>query len=178
LGVADLAMKMTNLREEKKSDGKKKKTIMGIPKYSPAEYAGTKKSSEAILILTEGDSAATTAISGRSVVGHERYGIFPLKGKILNVKDISAAKKTANAELTALKQIIGLETGKDYKDNKSLRYGRIMIMTDQDVDGSHIKGLLMNLFHTDWHSLLKLPFLCCLLTPLLKATKGSQTLCF
>jgi len=165
-------------RDAKKTDGKKKVSIRGIPKLDDALWAGTARSSECTLILTEGDSAATTAISGRSVVGHERYGVFPLKGKLLNVKDISVAKKTANTELAALKQIIGLETGKDYKDSKSLRYGRIMIMTDQDVDGSHIKGLLMNLFHTDWLSLLKLPFLCCLLTPLLKATKGSQTLCF
>jgi len=165
-------------REAKKTDGKKKVSLRGIPKLEDALWAGTAKSSECTLILTEGDSAATTAISGRSVVGNERYGVFPLKGKLLNVKDVSVAKKTANTELAALKQIIGLETGKDYKDCKSLRYGRIMIMTDQDVDGSHIKGLLMNLFHTDWLGLLKLPFLCCLLTPLLKATKGAQTLCF
>lgn len=165
-------------RDAKRTDGKKKSTVRGIPKLDDALWAGTAKSTECTLILTEGDSAKTTAISGLKVVGRERYGVFPLKGKILNVKDISAAKKTANAELTAIKQILGLEAGKVYTDMKQLRYGRIMIMTDQDVDGSHIKGLLMNLFHTDWPSLLKLGFVCSLLTPLLKATKGKETLCF
>ena len=128
--------------------------------------------------MTEGDSAATTAISGLKVVGRDRYGVFPLRGKLLNVKDISAAKKTANAELTHIKQILGLVHGKSYSDVKQLRYGRIMIMTDQDVDGSHIKGLLINLFHTDWPSLLHLPFICCMMTPLLKATRGKTTMAF
>jgi hypothetical protein len=62
--------------------------------------------------------------------------------------------------------------------HQKFRYGRVMIMTDQDVDGSHIKGLLINLFHTEWPQLLRLGFLCCLMTPLLKATKGSETRCF
>ncbi len=165
-------------RDAKKTDGKKRSTVRGIPKLDDATWAGTNKSVECTLILTEGDSAKTTAISGLKVVGREQYGVFPLKGKILNVKDISADKKMQNTELTHIKQILGLETGKVYTDLKQLRYGRVMIMTDQDVDGSHIKGLLMNLFHTEWPSLLRLGFLCCLMTPLLKASKGSQVLCF
>ena len=178
LAEAQLLFEAKTTRDAKRTDGKKKSSVRGIPKLEDAIWAGTAKSAECTLILTEGDSAATTAISGLKVVGRERYGVFPLKGKIMNVKDISIVKKTANTELTNIKHILGLESGKIYTDIKQLRYGRVMIMTDQDVDGSHIKGLLMNLFHTDWPSLLRLGFLCCLMTPLLKAFKGTRTLCF
>lgn len=178
LDEAQTIMDAKNQKEAKKTDGRKRSVLRGIPKLEDASWAGTPKSGECTLILTEGDSAASTAIAGLKVVGSDRYGVFPLKGKILNVKDVSVAKKTANQELTYIKQILGLEHGKEYTDIKQLRYGRIMIMTDQDVDGSHIKGLLMNLFHTEWPSLLKLGFLCCMMTPLLKATKGPHTLCF
>lgn len=160
-------------KEAKKNDGKKRSTIHGIPKLKDATWAGTAKSAECTLILTEGDSAATSAVSGLQIVGCERYGVFPLKGKLLNVKDISLVKFNANEELTAIKRILGLEQGKVYRDTRSLRYGRIMVMADQDHDGSHIKGLLMNLFHTEWPSLLQLGFICSLLTPIIKATKGS-----
>jgi len=172
LDEAQAALDAKNARDTKKTDGKKRSTVRGIPKLEDATWAGTAKSAECTLILTEGDSAATTAISGLKVVGREKYGVFPLRGKLLNVKDISAAKKTANTELTHIKQILGLVHGKNYSDIKQLRYGRIMIMTDQDVDGSHIKGLIINLFHTDWPSLLRLDFICCMMTPLLKASKG------
>jgi DNA topoisomerase-2 len=178
LDEAQAALDAKNARNTKKTDGKKRSTVRGIPKLEDATWAGTAKSEECTLILTEGDSAATTAISGLKVVGRERYGVFPLRGKLLNIKDISAVKKTANVELTHIKQILGLVAGKNYTDLKQLRYGRIMIMTDQDVDGSHIKGLLINLFHTDWISLLKLDFICCMMTPLLKAVKGGKTMCF
>ena len=178
LDEAQAALDAKNARDTKKTDGKKRSTVRGIPKLEDATWAGTAKSDDCTLILTEGDSAATTAISGLKVVGREKFGVFPLRGKLLNVKDISAAKKTANAELTHIKQILGLVHGKTYTDVKQLRYGRIMIMTDQDVDGSHIKGLLINLFHTDWPSLLKLNFLCCMMTPLLKAVRGTRTMSF
>jgi len=178
LDEAQAALDAKNARDTKKTDGKKRSTVRGIPKLEDATWAGTAKSGECTLILTEGDSAATTAISGLKVIGRDRYGVFPLRGKLLNVKEISATKKTANAELTHIKQILGLVAGRVYSDVKQLRYGRIMIMTDQDVDGSHIKGLLINLFHTDWPSLLKLDFICCMMTPLLKATKASKTLSF
>jgi len=178
LEEAQALLEAKTAKDAKKTDGKKKSTVRGIPKLDDATWAGTAKSAECTLILTEGDSAKTTAISGLKVVGRDKYGVFPLKGKILNVKDISVDKKLKNQELTYIKQILGLEAGKVYKDLKQLRYGRVMIMTDQDVDGSHIKGLLMNLFHTEWIELLRLGFLCCLMTPLLKATKGAQILSF
>ena len=166
-------------REAKKSDGRKSSTVRGIPKLEDATWAGGPKSVECTLILTEGDSAASTAISGLKVVGRERYGVFPLKGKILNVKDATIEKKTKNDELTRIKRILGLEHGRSYKDVSKLRYGKVMIMTDQDVDGSHIKGLLINLFHTEWPELLRLGFLCCMMTPLLKASRaGGVTKCF
>ena len=158
-------------KDAKKTDGSKRKTLRGLPKLEDALWAGTAKSPEATLILTEGDSAAASAIAGLAVVGRERWGVFPLRGKMLNVKDISQEKFNKNEELTAIKKILGLEQGKVYTATTSLRYGRVMIMTDQDHDGSHIKGLLMNFFHTFWPSLLKKGFLCCLATPLLKMTK-------
>jgi DNA topoisomerase-2 len=181
IGLLEEAQHILNakqMKEAKKTDGKKKATVRGIPKLEDALWAGTAKSTECTLILTEGDSAASTAISGLKVVGRERYGVFPLRGKLLNVKDAVLAKKTNNAELNQIKQILGLEYGKKYAKLEQLRYGRVMIMTDQDVDGSHIKGLLINLFHTEWPALLKMGFLCCLMTPLLKVTKGSTTLSF
>ncbi len=166
------------LKDAKKTDGKKRSTVRGLPKLEDAHWAGTAKSKECTLILTEGDSAATSAISGLSIVGRDAWGVFPLKGKLLNVKDISLKKFTDNEELTAIKRILGLEHGKVYKSLSELRYGRIMIMADQDHDGSHIKGLVMNLFHTEWPTLLKEGFVCTLKTPLLKATKGNEVISF
>jgi DNA topoisomerase-2 len=166
------------MRDAKKTDGKKRTTLRGIPKLEDALLAGTDKSPECTLILTEGDSAATSAISGLNVVGREKWGVFPLRGKLLNVKDISIQKFNANEELTAIKRILGLEHGKTYTDVRQLRYGRVMIMADQDHDGSHIKGLVKNLFHTEWPSLLQRGLICTLLTPLLKASKGGQVVPF
>jgi len=181
MGLLDEAQAILDARmakEAKKTDGAKKKTIRGIPKLEDALWAGTAKSSECTLILTEGDSAATSAISGLKIVGRESWGVFPLKGKMLNVKDISQIKFNQNEELTAIKKILGLEQGKKYSSVKDLRYGRVMVMADQDLDGAHIKGLLMNLFHTEWPSLMKLGFICSLATPLLKAMKRNDTLSF
>jgi DNA topoisomerase-2 len=181
LGLLDEAaalLEAKQARDAKKTDGKKRSTLRGIAKLTDAEWAGTAKSKECTLILTEGDSAATSAISGLLIVGRERWGVFPLRGKLLNVRDVSAKKMMENEEITAIKKILGLETGKVYSDTKDLRYGRIMIMADQDHDGSHIKGLVMNLLHSEWPSLLKTDFVCSLMTPIIKATKGKEVLPF
>jgi DNA topoisomerase-2 len=178
LEEAKFLLEAKSMRETKKTDGKKRSVIRGMTKLEDALMAGTAKSKECTLILTEGDSAATSAISGLKEVGRERWGVFPLRGKLLNVRDITVQKFNANEELTAIKKILGLEQGKQYKDVSELRYGRVMVMADQDHDGSHIKGLLMNLFHAEWPGLMHAGFLCTLLTPILKATKGKSTLSF
>jgi DNA topoisomerase-2 len=181
LGLLDEAMAILDAKankDAKRTDGSKKKTIRGMAKLVDALWAGTAKSGECTLILTEGDSAATSAITGLSVVGREKWGVFPLKGKMLNVRDVSADKFAKNEELTAIKKILGLEQGKKYADLKALRYGRVMVMADQDLDGSHIKGLLMNLFHAEWPELMRIGFICSLATPLLKATRRSEVLSF
>ena len=167
-------------KENKKTDGQKRSKIRDIPKLDDANWAGTRKSEQCVLILTEGDSAKTMAISGLSVVGRDKYGVFPLRGKVLNVRDATKTQIMNNSEVTNLKKILGLETGKAYTDTKSLRYGSIMIMTDQDHDGSHIKGLLINLFHALWPSLLTLDkqFITSMITPILKVTKGKKCLSF
>jgi len=181
LGLLDEAAAILDAKankDAKKTDGTKKKTLRGMPKLVDALCAGTAKSSDCTLILTEGDSAASSAIAGLAVVGREQWGVFPLRGKLLNVRDVSADKFAKNEELTAIKKILGLEKGKVYKDIKSLRYGRVMVMADQDLDGSHIKGLLMNLFHAEWPSLMHSGFLCSLATPLLKASRRSDVVSF
>ena len=178
LEEAQAAMEAKSAKDAKKTDGTKRKTLRGFPKLEDALWAGTAKSVDCTLILTEGDSAATSAICGLNVVGRERFGVFPLRGKLLNVKDISQEKFNKNEELTAIKAILGLRQGQKYKDKTSLRYGRVMVMADQDHDGSHIKGLLMNLFHTEWPGLMQMGFICSLATPLLKATRRNETVSF
>ena len=181
-GIIDRVMSLNSIKDTKalsKSDGKKKSTIRGLPKLDDANFAGTCRSKETTLILTEGDSAKSMAISGLSVVGRDKYGVFPLKGKVLNVKDAPLQKIGDNEEINNIKKILGLHSGKEYTDLNELRYGRIMLMTDQDHDGFHIKGLLFNLFHTLWPSLLKNnAFMCCMVTPIVKVTKGKNVVSF
>ena len=166
-------------KEMKKSDGKKATRLTGIPKLDDANDAGGRNSEHCTLILTEGDSAKALAVSGLSVVGRDRYGVFPLRGKLLNVRDASHDQIMNYAEINHIKQILGLRHGTAYESAKSLRYGHIMIMTDQDHDGSHIKGLLINFLHAHFPSLLKIPgFLVEFITPIIKATKGKNSKVF
>ncbi|GIY81258.1 DNA topoisomerase 2-alpha [Caerostris extrusa] len=166
---------------EKKCSGKKHSKLRGIAKLEDANDAGTKNSIDCTLILTEGDSAKSLAVSGLGVVGRDKFGVFPLKGKILNVREASHKQILENQEINNIIKIMGLQYKKKYEsmdDLKTLRYGRLMIMTDQDQDGSHIKGLLINFIHHNWPSLLRLPFLEEFITPIVKASKGNEEKCF
>ena len=182
LGIVEKILEAQSIKDAKdnsKTDGKKQSRITGIPKLDDAVYAGTAQSSKCTLILTEGDSAKAMALSGLSQEQRKFFGVYPLKGKILNVKDTSDSKVEQTKEIAELKKIIGLVSGKKYADTSSLRYGSIMIMTDQDYDGSHIRGLLINLFHELWHELIKIPgFLSYMATPIVKANKGKETKVF
>ena len=153
----------------KKSDGSKKCKIIGIPKLDDANWAGSAKSDQCTLIITEGDSAKALAVAGLSVVGRDRFGVFPLKGKPKNVRGASVPKLESNKEFSDLKKILGLKQGEEYTNTKKLRYGRLMIMTDADLDGSHIKGLVLNMFEYFWPSLLRIGFVVALVTPVIKA---------
>lgn len=121
------------------------------------------------------NSASSTAVEGFSVVGRDYFGSFPLKGKPLNVRDASLKKVHENDEIKNIISTLGLEFGRKYKSTRDLRYGKIVIMTDADVDGNHIKGLIINLFDTYWKELLQLDFIYEFITPIVKVTKGKET---
>ena len=179
--LIERAMKLCDFKETlglQKISGKKTYSVRGIDKLDDANKAGTSESLKCTLILTEGDSAKALAVAGLSVIGRDYYGVFPLRGKVLNVRDISMKKVTDNHEISSLVKIIGLKFGKN-KDKsdilKELRYGKIMILTDADVDGSHIKGLLINLFQVFWPELLNIPgFILSLATPIIKVKKNNS----
>ncbi|KAJ7171777.1 DNA topoisomerase II [Mycena crocata] len=159
----------------KKTDGTKRSRLTGLPKLSDANNAGTKYAKDCTLILTEGDSAKSLAIAGLSVVGRDNFGVFPLRGKLLNVREARHDQIMKNEEIQAIKKIMGLQHAKDYTNTASLRYGRLMIMADQDHDGSHIKGLIINFLDHFYPSLLKLDqFLVEFVTPIVRVTKGKQ----
>lgn len=182
LGVMDAALSLNEVKElkgAKKTDGAKSRTLRGVPKLMDANYAGGPKSDQCTLILCEGDSAKAGIVSGLTKEDRNFIGVFPLKGKLVNTRDIHQSKINNNQEITNIKKIVGLVTNKRYEDpkivKKSLRYGKILIMTDQDLDGSHIKGLCVNMFHSQWHDLIKLnDFLGFMNTPIIKATKGKR----
>lgn len=169
-------------KELSKTDGRRNQgRIMGIQNLDDANKAGTREASRCTLILTEGLSAKALVVSAFSVIGRDYYGCFPLRGKLLNVREASHKQIMDNNEITNLKKILGLQQGKKYNEEtiKTLRYGRVMIMTDQDHDGSHIKGLLLNFFDHFWPGLLQIPgFLLQFITPIVKIRKGNQKMLF
>ena len=167
--------KLKAMAELKKTDGKKRSNLKDVEKLVDAHWAGTKKSNQCRLFLTEGDSAKAFAISGMSVIGKERFGVFPLRGKLLNVREAKLSQLANNEEIKNIKQILGLKQNKKYKDTSELRYGGIIILTDSDVDGSHIKGLVMNFIHYFWPSLMQIDgFIQSMATPIVKAWKTSD----
>jgi len=186
MGVMEMACSLTEakeVRQLKKTDGAKTKHIRGIANFMDANLSGGPQSRDCILILCEGLSAMSGIVSGLSSEDRNYIGIYPLKGKMLNVRGEVAKKIGENKEIGDIKKIMGLETGKVYSTiedvQQNLRYGKIVIMTDQDLDGSHIKGLVINVFHSEWASLIQIPgFISFMNTPILRARKGGQTRLF
>eukprot|EP01040_Poterioochromonas_malhamensis_P002174 gene2174-2315_t len=154
----------------------KNRLLIQVPKLDDAHYAGHKlHASKCTLILTEGDSAKALAVAGLSELGNGRdyYGILPLRGKLLNVRGITSNKMVMkNQELMNICKSLNLQFEKKYitdKEFQQLRYGHLLLMTDQDNDGSHIKGLLINFIHYYWPALLlRKDFLQEFITPIVK----------
>ena len=186
LGVMDVACTISDAKEQrlaKKTDGAKTRTVRGIPNFIDANFSGGPNSKDCVLILCEGLSAMSGIVSGLSSEDRNNIGIYPLKGKLLNVRGEQVKRISENKEINDIKKIMGLEAGREYtfvnEVHQYLRYGKIMILCDQDSDGSHIKGLCVNMFHSEWPSLVTLPgFLSFMNTPILRAKKGGQVLNF
>lgn len=129
--------------------------ISDIPQLVDANFAGTSRSKLSTLILTEGESAKSMAISGMSVLGRDRYGVFPLKGKLLNVREATYKQVQKNVEVNALVKILGLEYKKTYEkeeERDGLRYGKVMIMADQVCYCCCKKSIIVNLCKTFSHT--------------------------
>jgi len=164
-----------------KSDGKKKR-IVDSNKLMDASNAGGKDSHKCTLLITEGDSAASFAIKGIDDGGHT--GALPIKGKLLNVGNCDAIQYAANEEICELKKALGLIEGSSYDTQNSrlqLRYGRLIIITDQDKDGAHIRMLIINFFRHKYPTLLMPtidgilpPFVYIMETPYIRVTDGKR----
>lgn len=169
-----------------KKTEKKTKTFKKIDGYDPANNAGKSSSSECSLILCEGLSAKTYAVDGISVgvngkQGRDWFGIYPLRGKLLNVKNATISTISKNKEITDIIHTLNLQYDVDYtKDThfNKLNYGRILILTDSDVDGIHICALIINVFHTLFPTLLQRtpPFIVNMMTPIAKVFTSPPTL--
>lgn len=175
-------VKIQGMRELKKTDGKKSSSV-SVEKADDANKAGTAQSQKCTLFITEGLSALEFAVKGITTFenGRDYYGVLPIKGKLLNVQKAKADQINNNTEITALKKMLGLQHGIDYTDDaafKSLRYGKVRILTDADLDGDHIKGLIINFFQYFYPSLITRKYLASLRTPLIKVKNGRKQLTF
>jgi DNA topoisomerase-2 len=172
----DTACALQNAKESKlsakKTDGTKTRNVK-VDGLTDANWAGTANSHRCTLILTEGLSAETGVRNALTDEMRYMYGLYALKGKPLNVRGETLKKITANEEITGIKKILGLVAGTNYtreEVNKKLRYGKVLILTDADLDGHHIKGLILNMFHVEFPSLTNVKdFLGFMVTPIIKA---------
>lgn len=167
-------IKFIMIKEEFATKKEVAKSKIKINKLDDAAKAGTSESNKCYLFLTEGDSAASSCIAGLSEVDSDYFGIFPLRGVGLNARGSSFAEVGKNEEVKNIINILGLEFGKKYTDTNKLRYGKVVLMSDEDADGKHIKGLLINLFDIFWPELLKLDFIYEFITPIVRIEKGKM----
>jgi len=150
---------------ERKSATRKLRLPGKLADCSRGDAVGTE------IFLVEGDSAGGSAKQARN---RETQAILPLRGKILNVASASADRLRQNQELTDLVQALGCGSGERFSEEK-LRYERVIVMTDADVDGAHIASLLMTFFFREMPKLVEDGHLFLAMPPLYRLAQGSQT---
>lgn len=177
------AKEMVVLKKSERKRGYEK-----VEKLQAANNEGGAKGHQCTLILVEGDSAATYAVTGiqKGVfgkTGRDWNGIMPLRGKVLNCRGAKPLTVSKNRIITNIIKALGLKYNVDYSVDenwKKLRYGRVMIITDADVDGLHISALLQNMFHSLFPTLLDRdpPFLTAMQTPIVRVYQGKKEILF
>lgn len=172
--IEDIIRSKEMLALKKTEKGKKK--YIKIDGLDSANNANTKHSRDCTLFICEGLSAKTyvvagieTGIYGKS--GRDWFGVLPVTGKVLNVRNATTSSIAANKVIVSFIQTLGLKHDCDYtveENFKTLSYGKVVVVADADVDGIHIKGLIMNLLHSLFPSLLDRdsPFLIAMETPI------------
>ena len=173
LGQLEELLKAKVLDSVSKSLNGTKSLNVQVDKYDGAHKAGSTSSTACTLFVVEGDSAKTMVTVGLSVIGRSTFGVFPLRGKLLNVRAASPNTLKNNKEVQNLMKILGLNFAKTYEtdaERRTLRYGKMCILTDADDDGHHITGLLLNFISFFWPCLSGQFFLR-FVTPIIKATK-------
>lgn len=169
----DAILKGLEAQALSKTDGKKTLRVKMDAGFD-ANLAGSKRSNECTLILAEGISAMGYVVDYISQIenGRDIYGVYPLRGKLLNTRKAQAKRILKNREIRDLKKIIGIKEGKN--ERKNLRYHKLMIMTDADADGSHITALIANVFDHLYKDLSESGFIVNYRTKYLRAVKGVQ----
>lgn len=173
--IIESILEWVELRQQaqlKKLNKKAAGKTIRVEKLVDAHKAGTTQGHKAMCFIAEGDSAKNSAMNGLAIIGRDYCGIYPVRGRVLNVRDVAPSKIIKNKEIADIIKILGLVPGKKYTDLKDLRYGKVVFFTDSDVFGISIKGLLLNFIHKMWPELLDLGFCFEFITPIVKATKG------